>query len=123
MHDDAPFDLPLASARQLLIARLATDQSYQRLASAQDVTDVLARPGQHCLFIPGEPLQNQRTSDDALILPELRHAFQYAFDCAVIDDRIEAVLRDRYRALKVPHLLFFCGPDVLGSIEKVRDWP
>lgn len=58
-----------------------------------------------------------------MILPELRLAFQNAFDCAVIDDAIEAALRERHRALKTPGLLFFRGPDFLGAIEKVATGP
>lgn len=122
MHDHAPHDLPTASTIHPLIARLETDHGYPRLASAHDVTEFLSRPGQHCLFIPGDPRRNLETADAAVILPELRLAFQNAFDCAVIDDAIEAQLREHYRALKTPGLLFFRGPAYLGAIEKVRDW-
>ena len=88
MHDHAPHDLPPAATIHPLIARLETDYGYPRLASAQDVTSFLDRPGQHCLFIPGDPRRNLETADAAVILPELRLAFQNAFDCAVIDDTV-----------------------------------
>ncbi|NGM47674.1 hydrogenase accessory protein [Rhodobacter sp. SGA-6-6] len=126
MHDHSPHDLPHdappSGAPHPLIARLEAEFGYPRLASAHDVAEFLARPGQHCLFIPGDPRRNLETADAAVILPELRLAFQNAFDCAVIDDAIEAALRERHRALKTPGLLFFRGPDFLGAIEKVRDW-
>jgi len=122
MHDHAPLDLPPATALHPLIARLETEHGYPRLASTGEVTAFLARPGLHCLFIPGDPRRNLETADAAVILPELRQAFQNAFDCAVVDDTIEAQLRDHYRALKTPGLLFFRGEDFLGAIEKVRDW-
>jgi hydrogenase-1 operon protein HyaE len=105
-----------------LIARLETAFHYPRLASAHEVTEFLNRPGPHCLFIPGDPRRNLESADAAVILPELRLAFQNAFDCAVVDDAIEAQLREHYRALKTPGLLFFRGPAFLGGIEKVRDW-
>ena len=76
----------------------------------------------HCLFIPGDPRRNLETADAAVILPELRLAFQNTFDCAVIDDAIEAALREQYRALKTPGLLFFRQTTFLGAVEKVRDW-
>ena len=122
MHDHAPHDLPPATAIHPLIDRLETEKNYPRLHSAHDVAEFLARPGVHCLFIPGDPRRNLETADAAVILPELRLAFQNAFDCAVIDDAIESDLREQYRALKTPGLLFFRGPDFLGAVEKVRDW-
>ncbi|PQV53730.1 hydrogenase-1 operon protein HyaE [Defluviimonas denitrificans] len=122
MHDHAPHNLPPATGIHPLIARLESAFHYPRLGSAHDVTEFLARPGPHCLFIPGDPRRNLETADAAVILPELRLAFQNAFDCAVIDDAIEAALREEYRALKTPGLLFFRGPAYLGAIEKVRDW-
>lgn len=122
MHDHAPPNMPPATEIHPLIARLESAFHYPRLGSAHDVTEFLARPGPHCLFIPGDPRRNLETADAAVILPELRLAFQNAFDCAVIDDAIEAALREEYRALKTPGLLFFRGPAYLGAIEKVRDW-
>jgi hydrogenase-1 operon protein HyaE len=122
MHDHAPHDLPPATGIHPLITRLETEYGYPRLASPHDITEFLARPGPHCLFIPGDPRRNLETADAAVILPELRLAFQNAFDCAVIDDAIEAQLREHTRALKTPGLLFFRGPAYLGAIEKVRDW-
>ncbi len=122
MHDHAPYDLPPPAAIHPLIARLEAEFGYPRLDCADDVAEFLARPGVHCLFIPGDARRNLETADAAVILPELRQAFQGAFDCAVIDDAIEADLRERYRALKTPGLLFFHRSDFLGAVEKVRDW-
>lgn len=123
MHDHAPLDpLPAAAGLHPLIARLETEFRYPRLSSLAEVADHLARPGVQCLFIPGDPRRNLETADAAVILPELRLAFQNAFDCAVIDDAIEAPLREQYRALKTPGLLFFRDGAYLGGIEKVRDW-
>jgi len=122
MHDHAPYDLPPATALHPSIARLTVEFGYPRLDSEAEVTAFLDRPGVHCLFIPGDARRNLETADAAVILPELRQAFQGAFDCAVIDDVIEATLRETYRALKTPGLLFFHQSDFLGAVEKVRDW-
>lgn len=123
MHDHAPHDLPPASEIHPLIARLETEFGYPRLHCAPDLAEFLARPGVHCLFIPGDARRNLETADAAVILPELRQAFQNAFDCALIDDAIEASLREEHRALKTPGLLFFRGPAYLGAVERVREWP
>ncbi len=123
MHDHAQdHDLPPAATIHPLIARLEAEFHYPRLDCQEEVAEFLARPGVHCLFVPGDPRRNLETADAAVILPELRLAFQDAFDCAVIDDAIEAALREQYRALKTPGLLFFRGPEFLGAVEKVRDW-
>ncbi|NHB77778.1 hydrogenase accessory protein [Rhodobacter calidifons] len=122
MHDHAPYDLPPATALHPSLARLTTDFGYPRLDDPDAVADFLARPGVHCLFIPGDARRNLETADAAVILPELRQAFQGAFDCAVIGDAIEADLRETWRALKTPGLLFFRQSDFLGAVERVRDW-
>ena len=122
MHDHAPYDLPPATDLHPSVARLTAEFGYPRLDSLAEVTAFLACPGLHCLFIPGDARRNLETADAAVILPELRQAFQGAFDCAVIDDVIEADLRETYRALKTPGLLFFRQSDFLGAVEKVRDW-
>lgn len=105
-----------------LIARLETEFGWPRLATLSDVAEFTGRPGAHCLFIPGDPARNLESPDAAVILPELRIAFQRAFDCAVVDDAIEAQLRETHRALKTPGFLFFREGRYLGAIEKIRDW-
>jgi hydrogenase-1 operon protein HyaE len=122
MHDHVTSELADVRKPHPLIARLEGEFGYPRLDNATDVAGFLARPGAHCLFIPGDPRRNLETADAAVILPELRQAFQGAFDCAVIDDAIEAGLRDTYHALKTPCLLFFDEARFLGAVEKVRDW-
>lgn len=105
-----------------LLARLENDLGWPRLQSAEDVAEFTARPGLHCLFIPGDAVRNLETVDAAVILPELRMAFQNAFDCALVDDSIEAQVRDAHKALKTPGFLFFRDGFYLGAIEKIRDW-
>lgn len=122
MHDHAPYDLPPTDAVHPLILRLESEFGYPRLDTLPEIQEFLAKPGQHCLFIPGDARRNLETADAAVILPELRQAFQNAFDCAVIEDVIEADIRETYRTLKTPGFLFFRGAEFLGSIEKVRDW-
>lgn len=125
MHDHAPHDdeAPAGGgAVHPLIARLEHDLGWPRLASAHDLAEFLSRPGVHCLFVPGDARRNLETADAAVILPELVQAFQRAFDCAVVDDAIEAHVRETTRALKTPGLLFFRGTAFLGAVEKVRDW-
>jgi len=108
--------------RHPLIARLETEFGWPRLATMDEVNAFTAAPGAHCLFVPGDPARNLESADVAVILPELHMTFQRAFDCAVVDDAIEAQLRDATGVLKTPSLIFFRDGQLLGGIPKVRDW-
>lgn len=121
MHDHNPHTAPTKPSHALL-TRLEVELGWPRLATLSDVADFTARPGAHCLFIPGDPVRNLETADAAVILPELRMVFQHAFDCGLVDDRIEATVRETYRALKAPGFLFFQAGRYLGAVEKIRDW-
>lgn len=105
-----------------LIARLTDEFGWPRLANDHDLAEFISRPGDHVLFIPGDPARNLETGDVAVILPELKIAFQGKFDCAVVDDAIEAALREQTRVLKTPSLLFYREGKFVGGIPKVRDW-
>lgn len=105
-----------------LLARLEDEFGWPRLHSLHDVAEFTQRPGLHCLFVPGDPRRNLETADAAVILPELRMTFQNAFDCALVDDAIEAQVRGTRKALKTPGFLFFRQGLYLGAIEKIRDW-
>jgi len=123
MHDLAmpTNDLP-KGAMHPLVTRLIDEMSYPLLANRSDLAEFTTREGAHCLFIPGDARRNLETPDAAVILPELRMAFQNAFDCAVVADAIEAELREETRALKTPAFLFYREGRFLGAIEKIRDW-
>lgn len=77
-----------------LIDRLSAELNWPSLSNMGDITEFTARPGMHVLFVPGDPARNLETADVAVILPELRLAFQGRFDCAVVEDGVEAELRD-----------------------------
>ncbi len=122
-HHDDDFDTAVRPAGRIhpLIARLE-EMGWPRLSSLSDVAEFTGRPGAHCLLAPGDFVRNLESADAAVILPELRMTFQNAFDCAILDDTIEAKVRETWRALKTPAFLFFREGFYLGSIEKIRDW-
>ena len=123
MHDHAPHDDHASAAGpHPLLTRLEVEFGWPRLECRHDIAEFTARPGAHCLLIPGDPRRNLESADAAVILPELRVAFQHAFDCALVGDAIETELREETRALKTPGLLFYREGRFLGAIEKVRDW-
>ena len=105
-----------------LIERLVTALGWPLLGDPAALAAHLAAPGTHCLFVPGDAARNLETADAAVILPELRQAFQGRFDCAVVGDAIEARLRETHQVLKTPAFIFFHGGAMIGAIPKVRDW-
>lgn len=111
-----------AEAMHPLLNRLITELGWPHLQTMEQVEDFLARPGAHCLLIPGDPARNLETADAAVVLPELRMVFQGAFDCALVGDAIEAQLREAHGVLKTPGFLFFRNGRMQGAIAKIRDW-
>lgn len=105
-----------------LIDRLTDEMGWPLLSNDHDLAEFTARPGVHALFLPGDIKRNLETPDVAVILPELRIAFQNQFDCAVVDDTIEAAVRDSVKVFKTPSIFFYRAGKFLGAIPKVRDW-
>jgi hypothetical protein len=54
--------------------------------------------------------------------PSCARRFQGAFDCAVVDDAIEADTREMAGVYKTPSLIFYRDGQQIGALPKVRDW-
>lgn len=105
-----------------LIDRLTAEFGYPRLTSMAAVNAFTGAPGMHVVFVPGDAARNLETPDVAVILPELRQAFQRRFDCAIAADSIETDLREATGIFKTPSLIFFRDGKIIGGLPKVRDW-
>lgn len=105
-----------------LIDRLTTELGWPSLVTEDAVLDWINRPGDHVLFVPGDWTRNLETADVAVILPELRSAFQNRFDCAVVGDAMQDGVKERAGVYKTPSLIFYRAGQCLGGIPKVRDW-
>ncbi|MCB1391485.1 MAG: hydrogenase accessory protein [Rhodobacteraceae bacterium] len=105
-----------------LIDRLTADFAYPLLQDPAALDAFTAAPGAHVLFVPGDAARNLETPDVAVILPELRAAFQQAFDCAVVGDALEKHVREATGVFKTPSLILYRDGRFLGGIPKVRDW-
>ncbi|MBB94565.1 MAG: hydrogenase accessory protein [Rhodobacteraceae bacterium] len=105
-----------------LIARLTDEFGWPMLTNAHDVAEFTGRPGVHAIFVPGDAARNLETPDVAVILPELKMAFQGAFDCAICDGPTESTLKEATKVHKTPSILFYRGGQFLAGIPRVRDW-
>lgn len=105
-----------------LIDRLTTEFDYPLLGSMADVAAYTEGEGVHVVFVPGDIKRNLETPDVAVVLPELRQAFQGRFDCAVAAPEVESELREDSGVYKTPSLIFYREGTMIGGIPKVRDW-
>ena len=105
-----------------LVDRLTTDLRWPLLSDDAGLRAFVNAPGAHVLFVPGDAARNLETPDVAVILPELKAAFQQAFDCAVVADTLEKALREETGVFKTPSLILYREGRLLGGIPKVRDW-
>lgn len=105
-----------------LINRLTQEMGWPELTSAQEVQEFTNRPGTHCIFVPGDFKRNLESADVAVILPELKMAFQGRFDCAVVADSVEYQVREAAKILKTPSIIFYREGEMIGGLPKVRDW-
>jgi hydrogenase-1 operon protein HyaE len=105
-----------------LIDRLTTELGWPKLTTESARIAFTSQAGLRVLFIPGDPVRNLETADVAVILPELRQAFQNVFDCAVVGDEIESDTRAATEVYKTPSLVFFRDGQQIGALPRVRDW-
>jgi len=105
-----------------LMLRLSQEFGWPVLADRAELEQWLAEGGVRCLFAPGEIDKNLETADACVILPELRTAFQNAFDCAVAAPGLDNEIRQETKAYKAPGFLFFRDGSFVDAISKIRDW-
>ncbi|WP_424965502.1 hydrogenase accessory protein [Dinoroseobacter sp. S375] len=105
-----------------LITRLTDELGWARLEDLAAFEALLAAPGAHCVFAPGDPARNLESTDVAVILPEIRQAFQNRFDVAIATPAVEQDILKAAGVFKTPSLIFFRDGAMIGAIPKVRDW-
>lgn len=105
-----------------LLDRLVEDQGYPHLQTPAETEAWISREGAHVVFLPGDMAKNLEAPDVAVVLPELRMAFQGQFDCAVAQGDADKWVRDTIEMHKTPNLVFFREGRFLSCLPKVRDW-
>lgn len=105
-----------------LIDRLTDDLRWPQLDTFDDLDSYISEPGEHVLFVTGDPVKNLETNDAAVVLPEIRSAYQGRFDCAVVGNDIEDDVRSRFKTMPMPSFIFFRDGAFLGAIQRIRDW-
>jgi len=104
-----------------LIDRLTGEHGFPLLTSPQARDAFIRAAGDHVLFIPADPARDAETADLARMLPELRLAFRNAFDCAVVDEAIEADTREMTADQRTPSLIIYRDGLQIGMLHALRD--
>lgn len=105
-----------------LVDMLVTKEGYPHLTDVAALNAYAATDGAHCIFIPGDGATNLETPDVAVVLPELKMAFQGQFDCAVAQGDAEKAIKEMTGTHKTPQLVFFREGRPLSTMARVRDW-
>jgi hydrogenase-1 operon protein HyaE len=94
-------------------------------ASAVDpaaLDEWMARPGDHVLLFGGDPVRFPEALDVAVVLPELRAAFDSRFDIGVVPREHEDALARRFGVQRWPSLVFLRAGGYLATVSGMRDW-
>lgn len=105
-----------------LMLRLTQDLQWPVLDNRDELQSWLEEGGVRCVLAPGDIVKNLETADACVILPELRAAFQNAFECAVAGPGLDDGIRQATKAYKAPGFLFFRDGVFVDAISKIRDW-
>ena len=105
-----------------LIDRLTGEHGFPLLTSPQARDAFIRAAGDQCSVHPRRSLRaTAETADLARMLPELRLAFRNAFDCAVVDEAIEADTREMTAAQRTPSLIIYRDGLQIGMLHALRD--
>lgn len=86
------------------------------------LADFLSLPGEQVLFFSGDPVRFPEGLDVAVVLPELRAAFQGRLQIGVVPRDDETALARRFGVVHWPSLVFLREGQYLGCISGMKDW-
>ncbi len=82
----------------------------------------LGRPGCHMLFFSSDTVRFPEALDVAVVLPELRAAFDNRFDIGIVPREHEDTIARRFGVQRWPSLVLMRDGGYLASISGMRDW-
>jgi hydrogenase-1 operon protein HyaE len=109
-----------AAAFEALIARLAAEGRFTRLAAPELAVYVAQTPSVALLYT-GDPTLIPDSWDACVVLPELLSLFPDVAG-AVLDPRESAYAARAYGVGKLPALVLLRNGEYLGVIEGMHDW-
>lgn len=104
-----------------LIARLVEQHGAHWIGTTVGA-DFLAAAGDCALLIAGDPVRFPEGLDVAVVLPELRRAFDGRFRIGVAEPAAEDALARRYGAQRRPALVFLRDGGYVATISGMLDW-
>jgi hydrogenase-1 operon protein HyaE len=104
-----------------LVHRLATLPGALALDLAA-LDAFAARPGEHVLFLGGDPVRFPEALDVAVVLPELRAACAGRFDIGVVGRADEDAVARRFGVQRWPSLVLVRAGAYVATISGMQDW-
>ncbi len=104
-----------------LIEKLSTELNYPS-ATPDALPQLIADHPLLALFFAGDPQRYPESLDVAVVLPELVHAFDGAFQAVVVAPEHEGALREKYPFGAWPSLVFLRDGVQVATLSKMRDW-
>jgi hypothetical protein len=97
-----------------------TSTGLLQIAGPDGIEDFLARPGLCLLFFAGGRQHSRETHDVAVALREMLKEYPAQLHAALIEH--DDQLRERFRVINTPSLVFVVGGKVQEVLPGVRDW-
>lgn len=104
-----------------LIQRLL-DNGHALLVDEKSLPEFLQQHQHTLLFFAGDVRRYPESNDLAVILPELKKAFEGSFQVGLVDASIENKLQQQYGFTHWPTLVLLRGEAYLGAISKLQNW-
>jgi len=98
------------------------DRDGAVVVAPQALDGWVERPGEHVLFFSGDSLRFPEAVDVAVVLPQLRAAFDGRFDIGVVPREHEDAIARRFGVQRWPCLVFLRAGGYLGAISGMQDW-
>lgn len=97
-----------------------TSNGLLQIAGPDGIDEFLAMPGLCLLFFAGGRQHSRETHDVAVALREMLKGYPGQLHAALIDG--DDQLRERFRVINAPSLVFIVGGKVCEVLPGVRDW-
>jgi hydrogenase-1 operon protein HyaE len=104
-----------------LVQRLV-DHHGAVIVSPEALDAWMARAGDHVLLFGGDSVRFPESVDVAVVLPELRAAFNDRFDIGVVPREHEDAIARRFGVQRWPSLVFLRAGGYVATLSGMQDW-
>lgn len=119
--ETSPYSSPDLPRLLTLFARHVGSYGFHAL-SADRVQQFVDLPGEAVLFFAEDPKRIPETWDVAVVLPDIVRLSPRPLRVALLDPVVARSAASSYGVVMWPSLVFTRAGQILGRIERMRDW-